>query len=77
MGEFYLTLGMLWAILIGLSTMIVGPCIARLTKSILEPALLAFTTSSSEAAFRVRWTSWKNSAFPQNRQLRSAYRLLL
>ena len=44
MGEFYLTLGMLWAILI-------GPCIARLTKSILEPALLAFTTSSSEAAF--------------------------
>ncbi|MEG1601082.1 cation:dicarboxylase symporter family transporter, partial [Citrobacter sp.] len=51
MGEFYLTLGMLWAILIGLSTMIVGPCISRLTKSILEPALLAFTTSSSEAAF--------------------------
>lgn len=51
MGEFYLTTGMLWAILIGLSTMIVGPCIARLTKSILEPALLAFTTSSSEAAF--------------------------
>ncbi|ECF6074266.1 dicarboxylate/amino acid:cation symporter [Salmonella enterica subsp. houtenae] len=51
MGEFYLTLGMLWAILIGLSTVIVGPCIGRLTKAILEPALLAFTTSSSEAAF--------------------------
>lgn len=51
MGEFYLTLGMLWAILIGLSTVIVGPCISRLTKAILEPALLAFTTSSSEAAF--------------------------
>lgn len=51
MGEFYLTLGMLWAILIGLSAMLVGPCIGRLTKSILEPALLAFTTSSSEAAF--------------------------
>ena len=51
MGEFYLTLGMLWAILIGLSTLIVGPCISRLTKSIFEPALLAFTTSSSEAAF--------------------------
>ncbi|EJD0486622.1 dicarboxylate/amino acid:cation symporter [Salmonella enterica] len=51
MGEFYLTLGMLWAILIGLSTLIVGPCIGRLTKAILEPALLAFTTSSSEAAF--------------------------
>lgn len=51
MGEFYLTLGILWAILIGLSAMLVGPCIGRLTKSILEPALLAFTTSSSEAAF--------------------------
>lgn len=51
MGEFYLTLGMLWVMLIGLSIIIVGPCIGRLTKSILEPALLAFTTSSSEAAF--------------------------
>ena len=51
MGEFYLTLGMLWAMLIGLSAGIVGPCIGRLTKAILEPALLAFTTSSSEAAF--------------------------
>lgn len=51
MGEFYLTLGMLWAMLIGLSAVIVGACISRLTKAILEPALLAFTTSSSEAAF--------------------------
>lgn len=51
MGEFYLTLGMLWFILIGLSVMAIGPCILRLTRSISEPALLAFTTSSSEAAF--------------------------
>ncbi|AIP97602.1 dicarboxylate/amino acid:cation symporter [Salmonella enterica] len=51
MGEFYLTLSMLWAILIGLSALIVGPCISRLTRMIFEPALLAFTTSSSEAAF--------------------------
>ncbi|EBM3802933.1 dicarboxylate/amino acid:cation symporter [Salmonella enterica] len=51
MGEFYLTLGMLWAILIGLSVMIVGPCISRLTRMISEPALLAFSTASSEAAF--------------------------
>ncbi|SQI26471.1 glutamate/aspartate:proton symporter [Salmonella enterica subsp. arizonae] len=50
-GEFYLTLSMLWAILIGLSALIVGPCISRLTRMIFEPALLAFTTSSSEAAF--------------------------
>lgn len=51
MGEFYLTLGMLWVILIGISLATIGPCILRLTKGISEPALLAFTTSSSEAAF--------------------------
>lgn len=53
MGEFYLTLASLWIILIGLSVLIVGRCILRLTKSISEPALLAFTTSSSEAAFPI------------------------
>ncbi|MGP1955184.1 MAG: dicarboxylate/amino acid:cation symporter, partial [Arsenophonus sp. NC-QC1-MAG3] len=51
MGEFYFTLALLWMILIGLSVLIVGPCILRLVKNIMDPALLAFTTSSSEAAF--------------------------
>ncbi|PAV00205.1 dicarboxylate/amino acid:cation symporter [Arsenophonus sp. ENCA] len=51
MGEFYFTLALLWLILIGVSVLIVGPCILRLVKNIMEPALLAFTTSSSEAAF--------------------------
>ncbi|WP_063653818.1 dicarboxylate/amino acid:cation symporter [Candidatus Arsenophonus triatominarum] len=51
MGEFYFTLALLWVILIGVSVLIVGPCILRLVKNIMEPALLAFTTSSSEAAF--------------------------
>ncbi|MGJ7062511.1 dicarboxylate/amino acid:cation symporter [Morganella morganii] len=51
MGEFYLTLATLWLVLIGLAVLIVGCCILRLTKGIAEPALLAFTTSSSEAAF--------------------------
>ncbi|EBR0130609.1 dicarboxylate/amino acid:cation symporter, partial [Salmonella enterica subsp. enterica serovar Ajiobo] len=51
MGEFYFTLAMLWVILIGLAAVVVGRCIFRLTKGITEPALLAFTTSSSEAAF--------------------------
>ncbi|HCM62339.1 MAG TPA: dicarboxylate/amino acid:cation symporter [Morganella sp. (in: Bacteria)] len=51
MGEFYLTLATLWLVLIGLAVLIVGRCILRLTKGITEPALLAFTTSSSEAAF--------------------------
>ncbi len=51
MGEFYMTLGLLWVILIGISFATIGPCILRLTRGISEPALLAFTTSSSEAAF--------------------------
>lgn len=51
MGEFYLTLATLWLVLIGLAVLIVGRCVLRLTKGITEPALLAFTTSSSEAAF--------------------------
>ncbi|WP_317419832.1 MULTISPECIES: dicarboxylate/amino acid:cation symporter [unclassified Morganella (in: enterobacteria)] len=51
MGEFYLTLATLWLVLIGLAVLITGRCILHLTKGITEPALLAFTTSSSEAAF--------------------------
>ncbi|WP_238083786.1 MULTISPECIES: dicarboxylate/amino acid:cation symporter [Pseudescherichia] len=51
MGEFYMTLGLLWVILISISFATIGPCILRLTRGISEPALLAFTTSSSEAAF--------------------------
>ncbi|WP_312211595.1 dicarboxylate/amino acid:cation symporter [Pseudescherichia sp.] len=51
MGEFYMTLGLLWVILIGASFATIGPCVLRLTRGISEPALLAFTTSSSEAAF--------------------------
>lgn len=51
MGEFYMTLGLLWVILIGASFVTIGPCVLRLTRGISEPALLAFTTSSSEAAF--------------------------
>ncbi|HHL2517393.1 TPA: dicarboxylate/amino acid:cation symporter [Yersinia enterocolitica] len=51
MGEFYLTLGLLWLILIGCSILLIGRCTLRLIKGISEPALLAFTTSSSEASF--------------------------
>ena len=51
MGEFYFTLTILWVLLIGVTAVLVGPCIKRLTKMLMEPMLLAFTTSSSEAAF--------------------------
>lgn len=51
MGEFYFTLLILWIVLIMGSVIVVGPCIIRLVKKITSSVLVAFTTSSSEAAF--------------------------
>ncbi|STJ12532.1 putative symport protein [Escherichia coli] len=52
MGEFYFTmLFTLGAAYRVWPSFMVGPCIRRLTRALSEPALLAFTTSSSEAAF--------------------------
>jgi Na+/H+-dicarboxylate symporter len=50
-GEFYLALAILWAVLIVLGTLVVGPSILRMIKRIREPVLLAFSTASSEAAY--------------------------
>ena len=50
-GGFYLSLGLLWALLIGVVTLIVGPRALKLIAAIRSPALLAFSTASSEAAY--------------------------
>jgi len=50
-GEFYLGLGILWAVLLIAGAVFIGKRIIRLLKRIKEPVLLAFSTSSSEAAF--------------------------
>jgi Na+/H+-dicarboxylate symporter len=50
-GEFYLGLGLLWAVLIFAGFLFVGKRIFNLIKRIKEPALIAFSTASSEAAF--------------------------
>ena len=50
-GEFYLGLAILWAILILVGGLIIGKIIVTLIKRIREPVILAFSTSSSEAAF--------------------------
>jgi Na+/H+-dicarboxylate symporter len=50
-GEFYLGLVLLWAILIGLGVAIVGGSILRLVRRIRAAVLLAFSTASSEAAY--------------------------
>lgn len=51
MGEFYLTMLILWAVLIALGSLFIGRRVLRLMRRIREPILLAFSTASSEAAY--------------------------
>src|SRR4029079_2379897 len=51
MGEFYLGIVILWALLAVAGFLFLGPRIARLLGLIREPILLAFSTASSEAAY--------------------------
>jgi len=51
MGSFYLALLCLWAILLGIGFLFIGPRIAELIRYVREPLLVAFTTASSEAAY--------------------------
>jgi Na+/H+-dicarboxylate symporter len=50
-SEFYFSLGLLWLLLIFAGFLVVGKRIVALIKSVKEPIILAFSTSSSEAAF--------------------------
>ena len=50
-GEFYLGLGLLWAVLILAGFVFIRGRVFTLLRRIKEPVLLAFSTSSSEAAF--------------------------
>jgi Na+/H+-dicarboxylate symporter len=50
-GGFYLSLGILWVLLIGALLLVVGPRALNLVAAIRGPALLAFSTASSEAAY--------------------------
>ena len=50
-GSFYLGLALLWAILIGIGYAFLGLRVGALLKAVREPALLAFSTASSEAAY--------------------------
>ncbi|RQZ68401.1 dicarboxylate/amino acid:cation symporter [Burkholderia sp. Bp9004] len=50
-GAFYLGLLVLWAILIGVGYVFLGRRVWRLLKVVREPALIAFSTASSEAAY--------------------------
>ncbi|MGA0605585.1 dicarboxylate/amino acid:cation symporter [Phenylobacterium sp. VNQ135] len=50
-GGFYLSLGILWGLLILAGVIIVGPRVLKLIGQIRAPTLLAFSTASSEAAY--------------------------
>jgi Na+/H+-dicarboxylate symporter len=51
LGGFYLTLFLLWAILIAVGYLLLGSRMVDLVKRMYEPFLLAFSTASSEAAY--------------------------
>ena len=50
-GSFYLGLFLLWVILIGVGYCFLGRRIGGLLKAVREPAMIAFSTASSEAAY--------------------------
>ncbi len=51
MLTFYIGLGLLWCVLIGICFLLVGKRTSLLVRYIRDPLLLAFTTASSEAAY--------------------------
>jgi Na+/H+-dicarboxylate symporter len=50
-GGFYLSMGLLWAILIAAGFLVIGARVGGLVGAAWRPALLAFSTASSEAAY--------------------------
>lgn len=50
-SEFYFSLGLLWLLLLLAGFLVIGKRVIALIKSVREPIILAFSTSSSEAAF--------------------------
>lgn len=50
-GGFYLSLSLLWGLLIAAVVLIAGPRALKLMGAVRQPALLAFSTASSEAAY--------------------------
>ena len=50
LGEFYLSLGLLWTLLLGIGFIFLGQRVFMLVRYVREPVLIAFSTASSEAA---------------------------
>lgn len=52
-GTFYLALALLWIVMVGSTTAVIGRRIVPLMKVVREPGLIAFSTASGEAAFPI------------------------
>ena len=50
-GSFYLSIALLWGVLLALGWLVLGRRVGRLVREVREPILLAFSTASSEAAY--------------------------
>jgi Na+/H+-dicarboxylate symporter len=50
-GGFYLALGVLWLVMLGVASLVIGRRSLSLAAAAREPAILAFSTASSEAAY--------------------------
>jgi len=61
-GGFYASLAVLWAILMSAAALAIGRRSLDLIRAVREPALLAFSTASSEA-IRSSWNACRNSGF--------------
>jgi Na+/H+-dicarboxylate symporter len=62
MAEFYFGIALLWALLIFIGFLFLKGRVFALMKEMRSPALLAFSTASSEAAYPKRWKAWSVSA---------------
>ncbi|HEY5798643.1 MAG TPA: dicarboxylate/amino acid:cation symporter [Burkholderiaceae bacterium] len=51
MAEFYLAMGLLWAVLILFAFLFIGTRVFALMREVRQPVILAFSTASSEAAY--------------------------
>jgi Na+/H+-dicarboxylate symporter len=64
-GGFYASLAVLWVLLIGAAALAIGPRSLDLIRTVREPALLAFSTATSEAAYPLLLERLQQFGIPQ------------
>ncbi len=78
MGGFYLSLLILWGILVAVGFIVIGPRYMHLLRLIREPLMIAFSTASSEAAYpKTPGRTEPLRRFEPHLELRAAARLFV